>query len=472
VIGASIGENNLVAVEAVMRTLLGLVLLLFVALTTQTPAASLPEPRPGLQRVGHVIVIFLENRSFDHLYGLFPGADGLSNAGLAKTQVTPDGERFAVLPAVLDNYASSWIDTRFAKELPNEPFREDHFIDPRERTGDPVHRFYQEQQQINGGKMNRFVDVSGVGGLPMGYFDGHTLPLFKLAEEYTLADRFFHAAFGGGFLNHFWLICACTPRYDNAPDALVAQFDANGRMVGDGAITPDGFAVNTIQPRDGLHNPVVTEQRFRLPAQTMPTIGRLLTDAGVSWAWYSGGYAKAVAGHPDESFFYHHQPFAYFADYANGTAGRSEHLKDENDMLQAINDRTLPAVSFYKPLGINDEHPGYADLIKSENHAARIIQSIRNSFIWDDAVIIVTYASNGGIWDHVAPPRADRWGPGTRVPAIIVSRFARRHFVDHTTYDTTSILKLIETRWRLTPLSERDANAADLTNALEFGGGN
>ena len=89
-----------------------------------------------------------------------------------------------------------------------------------------------------------------------------------------------------------------------------------------------------------------------------------------------------------------------------------------------------------------------------------IIYQIQQSFIWDDAVIIVTYAANGGIWDHVAPPKIDRWGPGTRVPTIIISPFAKRHFVDHTTYDTTSILKLIETRWGLTPLETRDANSS------------
>ncbi len=454
-----------------MRAMRNIALILFLIMATRTLAAPPPEPRPVIERVGHIIVIFLENRSFDHLYGLFPGADGLNDAGRAADQITPDGQRFDVLPAVLNNYTAAWIDRRFASGLPNEPFREDHFVDLREQTGDPVHRFYQEQQQINGGKMNRFVAFSGVGGLPMGYFDGHALPLFKLAQEYTLADHFFHAAFGGGFLNHMWLICACTPRYDDAPTGLVAQLDTTGRLISDGAVTPDGFAVNTIQPGLGLHNPAVTDASDCLPPQTMPTIGRLLTDAGVSWAWYAGGYANAIAGNANPTFIYHHQPFAYFADYANGTAGRVEHLKDESEMLEAIDDRTLPAVSFYKPLGVDDEHPGYADLLRGDGHAAWIIQRIRNSFIWNDAVIIVTYGSNGGIWDHVAPPKTDRWGPGTRVPAIIVSRFAKRHFVDHTTYDTTSILKLIETRWRLTPLTERDANAADLTNSLEFGTG-
>lgn len=83
-------------------------------------------------------------------------------------------------------------------------------------------------------------------------------------------------------------------------------------------------------------------------------------------------------------------------------------------------------------------------------------------------MIIITYADNGGFWDHVAPPKIDRWGPGTRVPTIIVSPFAKRHFIDHTTYDTTSILKLIEIRWGLTPLGDRDAKAAALTNALQL----
>src|SRR5580704_17399153 len=105
------------------------------------------------------------------------------------------------------------------------------------------------------------------------------------------------------------------------------------------------------------------------------------------------------------------------------------------------------------------------------NIACASQQRIRNSFIWNDAAIIVTYGSNGGLWDHVAPPKLDRWGPGTRVPAIIISRFARPHFVDHTTYDTTSILRLTEARWHLTPVGERDANAADLTNELPFSGG-
>jgi phospholipase C len=439
-------------------------------------AAMPPEHRPELDRIGHIIVVLLENRSFDQLYGMFPGADGIQNTGFAGIQVSSEGGQFETLPAVINNTAV-WpggpqpnligIDTRFPPGLANGPFRADQYIRLDERTGDLVHRFYQEQQQIDDGRMDRFVAFSGAGALPMGYYDGSALPLFKLATEYTLADRFFHAAFGGAFLNHFWLICACTPRFEDPPPSLIAKFDQERTMTADGAVTPDGYAVNTLDPISPPHSPDMPD-RLRLPLQTMRTIGRSLTDAGVSWAWYAGGYADAIGGHPDRTFIYHHQPFMYFGDYADGTAGRAEHLKDERDMIRAIRDRTLPAVSFYKPIGLNDEHPGYADIVRGDDHVAAIIHEIQNSFIWDDAVIIVTYAGNGGIWDHVAPPRIDRWGPGTRVPAIIISPFAKRHFIDHTTYDTTSILKLIEVRWQLTPLGDRDAKASDLTNALQL----
>ena len=180
-----------------LRTVLFFV---FLAINVSALAASPPERRPELGRIGHIIVVFLENRSFDHLYGLFPGAEGIQYSGFAAIQVSAEGRRFATLPAVTNNLARlGGIDSRFAAGLPNGPFRADRYVNLEERTSDPVHRFYQEQEQIDGGKMDRFVAVSDTGALPMGYFDGSALPLFNLAREYTLADRFFHAAFGGGF---------------------------------------------------------------------------------------------------------------------------------------------------------------------------------------------------------------------------------------------------------------------------------
>ena len=167
-----------------------------VAIAAPVHAGSPPAHRPDLDRVGHIIVLFLENRSFDHLYGLFPGAEGIQDSGFASIQLSAEGRQFATLPAVINNLSSSnRIDSRCATGMPNGPFRADRYVGLEERTSDPVHRFYQEQEQIDGGNMGRFVALSDTGALPLGYIDGSALPLFCLAREYTLADRFFHAAF-------------------------------------------------------------------------------------------------------------------------------------------------------------------------------------------------------------------------------------------------------------------------------------
>src|SRR5262249_8811274 len=160
----------------------------------------------------------------------------------------------------------------------------------------------------------------------------------------------------------------------------------------------------------------------------------------------SGGWNDALAGHPDPLFQFHHQPFAFYASYADGTAAKAAHLKDESDFTAAVAAGTLPPVSFVKPIGANNEHPGYATLMQGELHVVSLGQAIMPSSIWNDTAVIVTYDENGGFFDHVPPPVVDRWGPGTRVPAIVFSKFAKAG-VDSTSYDTTAILKLIETRW-------------------------
>ena len=426
-------------------------------------------PKPGFDKVNHIIVLYLENRSFDNLYGMFPGADGIEQAAGAPPQVDKDGKPYAVLPPVMDTSKKPpAVDTRFPTDLPNKPFRAEAYASLSELTGDMVHRFYQEQVQIDGGKMDKFAAISDGGGLVMSYYDGSKLPLWQYAKDYVLADHFFHAAFGGSFLNHFWLVCACSPRYDNAPADLVAKLDDKGQLVADGAVTPDGYAVNTIQSVFAPHSPKITDKAKLLPPQSMATIGDRLSEKGIAWVWYSGGWDDAVAGRAGKLFQFHHQPFAYFAKYGDGTAERAQHLKDERQMMADIAAGTLPAVTFFKPIGEQNEHPGYADVVSGDSHAAAIIQAIQGSPLWKDSVIIVTYDENGGLWDHVAPPGADRWGPGSRVPTIIVSPFAKKGFVDHTVYDTTSILKLIETRYGLVPLGTRDAAAADLGNAFSF----
>ena len=110
----------------------------------------------------------------------------------------------------------------------------------------------------------------------------------------------------------------------------------------------------------------------------------------------------------------------------------------------------------------------YASVLAGEYHTALLVKLIERSPLWADSLIVVTYDENGGMWDHVAPPKIDRWGPGTRVPTLIVSPFAKKGFIDHTVYDTTAILKLIETRFGLAPLSERDKSSKDMMAAFDF----
>ena len=423
----------------------------------------------GLQKINHVVVIYQENWSFDSLYPNFPGANGINQAGATIQQVDKDGQPYATLPQPMNTTFSPAVpDPRFPADLPVAPFDTAKYVGANQLTGDAVHRYYQEQYQIDGGKMDKFVAWSDAAGLVMSYYDATNMPEGKLAQQFTMLDNFFHAAFGGSFLNHQFLICACAPTWADAPSNIVAQVDSNGIMTKDGQVTPDGFAINTSYSVNSPHPASVTDKNLLMPQQTTPTIGDRLSDQNVPWAWYSGGWNTAVLGHADPLFQYHHQPFAYYANYADGTAGRADHLKDEQDFYADVVGGKLPAVSFVKPLGPDNEHPGYATLLTGQQHVADLVSTIQNSAYWADTAIIITYDEHGGRWDHVAPPVIDKWGPGLRVPTIVISPYARKGFVDHTQYDTTSILKLIEERWRLQPLGTRDAATGDLSTAFDF----
>ena len=438
-------------------------LLVLLACSDSKPTVPIAPPTPpvpagDLTKINHLVVIYLENRSFDHLYGEFAGADGLS-AAARSTQVDSGGVPYATLPQTSNSGVPA--------TLPNAPFAIEQFIPAGTPTIDLVHSFYQQQQQINGGKMDKFVAISNAKGFTMGYYHTAGLPLAVEAKNYTLLDRVHHSAFGGSFVNHIYLVAAAPPPFPGAPSSIVAQLDASGRLVKDGAVTPDGYGVNTLfsvnTPR-----PASATAANLVPSLTIPTIGDRLSDKGLTWAWYSGGWNNAVAGTPEPSFQFHHQPFVYFARYADGTQARTDHLKDEQDFLAAAAAGTLPAVSFVKPIGAQNEHPGYTDLLTGERHAVELVNAVRNGPNWKDSAIIITYDENGGFWDHVAPPVRDKFGPGTRIPTIVVSPFARRGYVDHTMYETVSILALIERRWGLAALSARDAGAGDLTTAFDF----
>jgi phospholipase C len=480
--------------------------------------ATPPAPRAGLEKIQHIVVIYAENRSFDHLYGLFLGANGIANATAEQyTQVDRDGAPLPKLPPIWKTPApgetNNVPDPAFPTDLPNRPFRIDAppiNLPISVATRDVIHEFWRNQEQINGGRNDRYVAASDAGGLAMGYYDGSKLPLWKWAQEYTLADNFFMGAYGGSYLNHMWLVCACTPVDRAAPPALRPQLDERGWLkprpnspasvlsgppiLAGGEVTSDGYSVNTTQPpyqpsrvppAKGGDPRFADPAQHTLPPQTAKTIGDTLSAAGISWAWYAGAWDLAVEDgmQPPELprriintradnapyFVTHHQPFNYFARFAPGTADRALHLLDYAALAAGIDRGVLPAVAFYKPQGVLNEHPGYAEIQSGDQHIADLLARIKASPLWSSTVVIVTYDENGGFWDHVPPPKGDRWGPATRIPTLIVSPLAKKGYVDHTYYDTTSIIKLLTLRFGLEPLPGVRAAAGDLTTALDIG---
>jgi len=529
---------------------------------TAIPAAGsgADQGQSQLSSINHIVVIYEENHSFDNLYGRWEGVNGLRDASRASTiQVNQGGVPYRCLlqndvnltsPPLSARCTDTTTGTAFASHFKNAPFSIEAYL-PRDArtcpqpgvfaphgltpspanlpggcTEDIVHRFYQEQYQLNNGKQNLYTTGSDAVGLTQGYYDTRTLPIYQYLHgedhpNYAIADNFFQAAFGGSFLNHQWLIAAATPTWPGAPTANHSIIDSNGFPNASYPLyTPTGpvldrqltqvcpsavpnracgdYAVNTIQP---AYQPFKGSPQ--LPPQTGKTIGDELSLAGVSWAWYSGGWSNAdgdvggpgwtngmvagVCGDPNSApnpawpycpnkvFQFHHQPFNYYAAYAPGTPGRT-HLQDEQAFINlgksSKKSCNLNAVSFVKPVGLENEHPGYTSESRGSDHLVDLLKDIQGSACRKDTMVVVTYDEFGGQWDHVAPPGQgttagphDLWGPGTRIPALILAPHLQNDFVvDSAQYDTTSILATIEHRFGLAPLGPRDAAVRDLSS--------
>lgn len=518
----------------------------------EKPPAAAEKPLTGAaldkalrDNIKTVVVIYAENRSFNNLFGNFPGVEKpLSSLEAADyEQRDRDGSLLSKLPpawgGVLQVGPQS-VDgvtypagVQFQENLPNAPFA---LKGPNQEdlplslvTRDLWHVFYQNQMQINEGKNDRFVAWADSGGLTMGNYaqTQYSLRLWDVAKEFVLCDNFFQGAFGGSFLNHQYLISATAPIYpdaanspaksqiatlqsDNPEDPRLKPLDKSPASAMEGppqfgpsAITPDGYAVNTLAPpywptwlRDP-QNPDYSKPDLAnvLVPQNHEHIGDKLSRKDIDWAWYAGAWQVTLDEFKDSTgipkipnFQYHHQPFNYFVKQGpQNPTERKRRLRDgglgdessTNRFLADAEAGKLPAVTFYKPQGNLNMHAGYADVASGDRHIDRVVKVLRNSPQWDNMVIVITMDENGGWWDHVAPPKGDRFGPGTRIPALVISPFARKGTVDHTIYDTASILRLI-TRIhgleKLDGLKRRDdamiargqQPMGDLTNALQF----
>jgi phospholipase C len=554
-------------------------------LAAVTPVAARDgRPQAGraeaLRSINHIVVIYEENHSFDNLYGTWGPVRGQSINGLSRadaahtTQIAQDTTPYSCLlqndvnltsPSPLPVTCTDPNAAVGGTAFTNQPFNIDTYIPatattcpapgtfaahgvkngqglPGGCTEDLVHRFYQEQYQLDGGKQDRYVTGSDAVGLAMGYYDTTKLPIYQYlhgeqAPRYAIADNFFQGSFGGSFLNHQYLIAAQAPLWaggainDGSTNDLHSIIDANGMpkssalytatgRVKDSrltvsctpsAVTPSSnnpstpcgdYAVNTIQPAYQPFAPGTTAANQLPPippaASGANNIGDALNARQVDWAWYSGGWSNAagdvgapgwtegIAGPcssaaangaawpncPSKNFQYHHQPFNYFVNFAPGTSNRAAHLRDERELIDAAHSGTLKPVSFVKPIGDENEHPGYASEPNGSQHLVDLVKAIEDGPNAQDTLIVVTYDEFGGSWDHVAPPGQgndngphDAFGPGTRVPTLLISPKLAVG-VDRTVHDTTSILATIERRFGLEPLGSRDASVADLSSVL------
>jgi len=542
---------------------------LTIAVAAASPALASNRAKK-LGKVSHIVVIYQENHSFDNLYGSWEGVNGLANADAAhSTQVGQAGVAYNCLkqndvkltsPPQPSTCTDTTTGSTFQSAFPNEPFAIDDYIFPTDSscpapgapsgppgvakgaglpggcTEDLVHRFYQEQYQLDGGKQDRYTTGSDAIGLTQGYYRTQNLPIYKYLHRpkhprYAIADNFFQSAFGGSFLNHQWLIAAATPTFPNPPSGLRSEVDSNGMpntyslytatgpvadksvtatcaqaaAVGRSDLACGDYAVNTTQPAYQPFSPG-TLAANQLPPQSAPTIGDELSAKGIDWAWYAGGWSNAngdidgpgwtngsgptcsdpnafttavYPNCPDKLFQFHHQPFNYFSSFAPGTVARAAHLRDEQEFEDAASSSSqgecnLKPVSFVKPIGEENEHPGYASEAGGSSHLVDLLKAIENGGCRKNTMVIATYDEFGGQWDHVPPPGQggvagphDIWGPGTRIPAFVISPFVRgRRAIDHTQHDTTSILATIEHRYGLPALGTRDAAVADLSSVF------
>ena len=497
------------------------------------------------EQVKNVVVIYAENRSFNNLFADFPGLEHPLSAlkpgdyqqrdrdgSLLQTLPPIWGGILQVGPQTLDGVTYP-IETQFQQSLPNAPFA---LKGPNGEdlpfglvTRDLWHVFYQNQMQINGGKNDHFVAWADSGALTMGHYaqSRYSLRLWDVAREFVLCDNFFQGAFGGSFLNHQYLISAAMPFYPDAANSVAksqiatlqsddpqdtrlkplatspASAMTGPPQFGPSALTPDGYAVNTMAPPywpTWIRDPERPDYaKADLPSVLVPQvhehIGDKLSKNNIDWAWYGGAWQATLDQFKDSggipkipNFQYHHQPFNYFKRQGpENPQERSKRLRDgglgdeasSNKFLADAEAGKLPAVSFYKPQGNLNLHAGYADVAAGDRHIDRVLKVLRASPQWKNMVVVVTVDENGGWWDHVAPPKGDRWGPGTRIPALVVSPFARKGTVDHTVYDTASILRLITRVFQLETLdglklrdqamtARGQTPMGDLTNALHF----
>lgn len=311
-------------------------------------------------------------------------------------------------------------------------------VKPHSLSGEPIvdlgHNDDVFKAQLNGGRMDGFVDAVGTDPgrqkQVMGYYDDRDLPYYwNLADEYVLFDRFFTSAAGGSVWNHFFWVTG-RPGNPNSDSLRVEGFD------------------------------------------DVPTIFDRLEKAGLSWKFYVQNYDPAITfrnpGVGDRGAQIVWVPLLNYNRFLDDPE-LNERIVPLSEFYTDLENGTLPSVSYMVPSGASEHPPG--SIQAGERFVRTLITKLMLSSAWDSSAFMWTYDDWGGWYDHVKPPRVDRYGYGFRAPALLVSPYAKRGHIDSTTLDFTSKLKFIETNWGLEPLGRRDRKANNLLTAFDFNSG-
>jgi len=285
--------------------------------------------------------------------------------------------------------------------------------------------------QIDGGKMDGFVAAYARqgrdGAAAMGHYDARDLPFYwSVADRYVLFDKFFSSVPYGSRANRsYWVSAAAQPGdTDHVP--------------------PDGY-----------------------PDQ--PTIFDRLQAAGVSWKFYVQDYQPAetyrAASGSDPASQTVRVPLLNYPRFVDDPALRS-HIVDLEEYYQDLAHGTLPAVAYVASSGASERSA--RTMQAGQDLVRTMLTQLAMSSAWSSPALMWSYDGSGGWYDHVAPPTLDGASAGLRVPALLVSAYAKRGQVNDTTLDYTSALRFVEQNWNLAPLTARDATANSLTNAFNF----
>jgi phospholipase C len=365
--------------------------------------------------IKHVVFLIKENRSFDNMFGRFPGANGVT-VGL------DDGESRPLTPTP----------DKLERDLP--------------------HCYDCALEAWNEGKMDGFEQ-----GFPGAYtqIPPEEMPNYwRWAQEFVLADNFFASAQGPSFPNHLFTIAATSVGTHDNPeqdrDALRERHVTTGLWKGWGCDSiQDTFVV--VSDSEGREIKVPPCFRFR-------TEGDLLSQSGISWAYYAA---------TDEQNGYVWSAYNAVRRYRHSPKLWARHIFPVDDLMSDIEAGGLPAVTWITPRFEVSEHPEYS-FCHGENWTTQVINALMRSPQWESTAIFVTWDDYGGFYDHVPPPQVDDFGFGIRVPLLVISPYARRGHVDHVLGEFSSVLRFVEDNWYLGQLTHRDRDAFNLAYDFDF----